>query len=38
MPLKNINPTQLKSWENLKIHFEQIKYIHLKDLFEQKPP
>ncbi|CAL4325944.1 glucose-6-phosphate isomerase [Buchnera aphidicola] len=31
--MKIISPIKTKSWENLKNHFEDIKNIHLKDLF-----
>jgi glucose-6-phosphate isomerase len=34
MPLEKINPTQTKSWEKLKKHFQSVEKIHLRDLFE----
>ena len=33
MPLKNINPTQTKSWKNLESHFVDIKNAEMKSLF-----
>ncbi|AOM42366.1 glucose-6-phosphate isomerase [Xenorhabdus hominickii] len=33
--MKNINPSQTEAWKALQQHFEQIKNIHLRDLFEQ---
>ncbi|MEW7289761.1 glucose-6-phosphate isomerase [Aquimarina sp. 2304DJ70-9] len=33
MTLPAINPTTTKAWEALKSHFENIKDVHLKDLF-----
>jgi len=33
MALKAYNPTQTKTWEKLKSHFEEVKSKHLKDLF-----
>lgn len=35
MPLQTQNPTQTKAWEALKTHFETIKNIPMKQLFEQ---
>ncbi|GIZ16235.1 glucose-6-phosphate isomerase [Capnocytophaga catalasegens] len=35
MPLQIQNPTQTKAWEALKTHFETIKNIPMKQLFEQ---
>lgn len=32
--LPKINPTQTESWKNLQVHFEDIKNIHLKELFK----
>ncbi|WP_103069276.1 glucose-6-phosphate isomerase [Aquimarina sediminis] len=37
MTLPTINPTTTKAWEALKSHYENIKDIHLKDLFKQAP-
>ena len=31
--LNKINPTQTKSWQALLQHFEQIKKVHMRDLF-----
>ncbi|MQL50292.1 glucose-6-phosphate isomerase [Photorhabdus khanii] len=33
--MKNINPSQTSAWKALEQHFEQIKGIHLRELFEQ---
>lgn len=35
MSLKNINPTATKSWKSLEDHFEQIKDVHMKTLFQK---
>ena len=35
MSLKNINPTKTRSWKNLQSHFEQIKEVHMKSLFQK---
>ena len=35
MALPNINPTTTKAWQNLKEHFEDVKDVHMKDLFAQ---
>jgi glucose-6-phosphate isomerase len=35
--LKNINPTRTRHWEKLVSHFERVKEIHMRDLFEQDP-
>lgn len=35
MSLPAINPTTTKSWKALQEHFEQIKDVHMKDLFSQ---
>ncbi|MBS9774573.1 MAG: glucose-6-phosphate isomerase, partial [Tenacibaculum sp.] len=35
MALKNINPTKTKAWEKLTSHFEEVKNLHLRDLFRQ---
>ena len=34
MALKSTNPTATESWKKLQAHFETIKSIHLKELFE----
>lgn len=36
MPLAKINPTETKAWKKLQIHFEEIRDIHLRELFEDK--
>ncbi|CCW31760.1 glucose-6-phosphate isomerase [Xenorhabdus nematophila] len=33
--MKNINPSQTEAWKALQQHFEQMKHVHLRDLFEQ---
>ena len=33
MSLKNINPTKTKAWSKLKEHFDKIKDVQMKDLF-----
>ncbi len=33
MTLKNINPTQTEAWKQLTNHYNELKDIHLKDLF-----
>ncbi|OTA18989.1 glucose-6-phosphate isomerase [Xenorhabdus beddingii] len=33
--MKNINPSQTEAWKALQQHFEHIKNVHLRDLFEQ---
>ena len=35
MPLKNINPTRTESWKKLQLHFEQIKDVTMKSLFQK---
>ena len=35
MPLKNINPTQTESWQDLEQHFEKIKNVTMKSLFQK---
>ncbi len=35
MALKNINPTKTNSWKNLQSHFEQIKEVQMKTLFQK---
>ncbi|MBT8395069.1 MAG: glucose-6-phosphate isomerase, partial [Bacteroidia bacterium] len=35
MSLKSINPTQTKSWKKLRNHFNEIKDVHMKDLFKE---
>ena len=37
MALQTQNPTQTKAWEALKKHFETIKNVQMKQLFEQDP-
>ncbi|PHM38445.1 glucose-6-phosphate isomerase [Xenorhabdus mauleonii] len=33
--MKNINPSQTEAWKALQQHFEQMKSVHLRELFEQ---
>lgn len=35
--MKNINPTTVKPWKDLKKHYLKMKNIHLKDLFDRDP-
>ncbi len=35
--LEKINPTQTQSWRKLSAHFEQIKSVHMRDLFAEDP-
>ncbi len=35
--MQNINPTSTSAWQQLKTHFEKIKYKHLRDLFADDP-
>ena len=35
--LPRINPTQTKSWQKLSEHFDEIKDVHMKDLFATDP-
>jgi glucose-6-phosphate isomerase len=35
--LNKINPTTTKSWKKLARHFEQMKSVHMRDLFAQDP-
>jgi glucose-6-phosphate isomerase len=35
MALPNINPTETKAWKALQNHFEDVKDVHMKDLFAQ---
>lgn len=37
MALKNINPTQTEAWKKLNIHFNEIKNVHLRNLFNDDP-
>ncbi|GAA4889897.1 glucose-6-phosphate isomerase [Flaviramulus aquimarinus] len=37
MTLPSINPTTTSSWKKLQDHFEDIKGVHMKDLFAQDP-
>lgn len=36
MALENVNPTQTIAWKNLTQHFEQIKEVHMKSLFQKQ--
>lgn len=33
--MQNINPTQTQAWKSLQAHYEEIKDLHLKEIFEQ---
>ena len=35
--MKNINPTETKAWQQLTKHYNEVKDIQLKSLFEQNP-
>ena len=35
MALPSINPTTTASWKKLQAHFEDVKNVHMKDLFAQ---
>ncbi len=35
--LKNINPTETNAWKALQNHFEEVKNVHTKTLFEKDP-
>lgn len=35
--LKKINPTETTAWKRLKNHYEDIKGIHMRDLFQRDP-
>ncbi|MDR4505742.1 MAG: glucose-6-phosphate isomerase [Candidatus Scalindua sp.] len=35
--LNKINPTQTESWKSLSLHFEEMKGVHMKDLFAADP-
>ena len=35
MSLKNINPTKTKSWKNLEPHFDLLKEVSMKSLFQK---
>jgi glucose-6-phosphate isomerase len=35
MSLKNINPTKTKSWQDLEKHFEQVRHVSMKSLFQK---
>lgn len=35
--LNTINPTQTKAWSALEAHFEEMKSVHMRDLFAQNP-
>lgn len=36
MSLPKINPTSTKAWKKLETHFEEIRHLHLRELFEDK--
>jgi glucose-6-phosphate isomerase len=31
------NPTKIKSWQNLRLHYEKTKHVHMKTLFAKDP-
>lgn len=33
--LENINPTKTSAWKNLEVHAQEMKQLHLKELFEE---
>jgi len=35
--LKKINPTQTKAWSDLLKHYEDMKKVHMRDLFQEDP-
>lgn len=35
--MKNINPTQTKAWKKLEDHFNDVKDLEMKDLFQEDP-
>jgi len=35
--LPKINPTETQSWQQLQEHFEEMKNVHIKELFEEDP-
>ncbi len=35
--LKNFHPKDLQSWKNLESHFDLVKDLHMRDLFEKDP-
>ncbi|MFS4482575.1 glucose-6-phosphate isomerase [Hyunsoonleella sp. 2307UL5-6] len=37
MALPNVNPTTTNAWNKLKVHFEDTKDLHMKDLFAKDP-
>ncbi|NAS31191.1 glucose-6-phosphate isomerase [Flavobacteriaceae bacterium R38] len=37
MPLSTANPNKTNAWKELQAHFEEIKNIHIKDLFAENP-
>lgn len=36
MALENVNPTQTKAWKSLTHHFEQIREVQMKSLFQKQ--
>ena len=36
MALKNTNPTKTKSWKKLQAHFEEMKGVEMKTLFQKE--
>jgi len=37
MSFSRKNPTKTSSWEKLSVHFEQLKSVHLQEMFENNP-
>ena len=35
--LPKINPTETESWKQLQQHFEEMKNVHMKDMFTEDP-
>ena len=35
--LPKINPTETESWKQLQQHFEEMKNVHIKDMFIEDP-
>ncbi len=37
MPFPSVNPIKTKAWRKLQLHFEELKNVHMVDLFNQNP-
>lgn len=35
--LPKVNPTQTKAWQELQLHFEKMKFAHMKQMFQEDP-